>query len=173
MYDITALFKISYGIYLLGARDPEEPGRLGGCLVNTVFQLTAEPIRVGVSVAKANQTHEFIEKSRTLAITVAGEDIPTPVLGVFGYRTGRDVDKFKSLRYRLDCHGDPLMEEGAVAHYSCQVEQLVDMDTHTLFVCAVVDAAAGEGVPMTYNYFREVKRLKSSKYAPTYRGEED
>lgn len=168
MLDITALFRISYGIFLLGAHDGGNPAKLGGCLVNTVFQLTADPIRVGVSVAKANQTHDFITASGSVAVTVVGEQVPDLLLGTFGYRSGRDFDKYAGVKYHLDCHGNPLMEEGAVAHYSCKVEQAVDTGTHTLFICAVDQAAAFEGTPMTYNYYREVKKLKSSKYAPTY-----
>ena len=170
MFDITALFKLSYGVYLLGARDPERPGKLGGCLVNTVFQLTAEPIRVGVSVAKANQTHDFVLKSGTVAVTAVGEEAESSLLGVFGYRTGFEVDKFAQIPYDLDQNGDPWVKDGAVGHYACRVEQTVDLETHTLFVCAVEDARANGGSPMTYNYFRQVKRLKSSKYAPTYAG---
>lgn len=166
MVDITALFNLSYGIYLLGAHHGK---KLGGCLVNTVFQLTAEPIRVGVSVAKANQTHEFIMNSGTVAVTVMDESADTKLLGAFGYRSGRDVEKYADIPYHLDSHNDPLIDAAAVAHLSCKVVQAVDMDTHTLFVCEVTDTYNCDcGKPMTYNYYREVKKGQSSKFAPTY-----
>lgn len=166
MVDITSLFNLSYGIYLLGVHNGK---KLGGCLVNTVFQLTAEPARIGVSVAKANQTHEFIMNSGTVAVTVVDEQCESKLLGTFGYRSGRDVDKYDKVKYHIDLHKDPLIDEGAVAHISCKVVKAVDIDTHTLFICEVVESVNCENkTPMTYNYYREVKKGQSSKYAPTY-----
>jgi len=167
MLDIQALFKLSYGIFILGARKAE--GGYAGCLVNTVFQLTAEPVRVGVSVSKNNQTHGAICQSGTVGVSIMGEQAPAALLGRFGYRSGRDFDKFAGLDFKTDCHGDPLMTEGAVSHLSCRVEQQLDMGTHTLFVCAVEDGAiCSEDIPMTYKYYRDVIKLKSSANAPTF-----
>lgn len=169
MVDITALFSLSYGIYLLGAHDADQPDKKAGCLVNTVFQLTAEPVRIGVSVAKANHTHDFIIKGGTVSVTVMDQEADTKLLGVFGYRSGRDVEKYSDVAYHLDEHGDPLIDQNAIAHLSCTVKEVVDMDTHSLFVCDVTTAVKlNENTPMTYNYFREVKKGKSSKFAPTY-----
>ncbi len=169
MVDITALFSLSYGIYLLGAHDPDQPEKKAGCLVNTVFQLTADPIQVGVSVAKANQTHDYIMAGGTVSVMVMGEEAETKLLGTFGYRSGRDFDKYGQIDYQIDEHGDPLISESAVAHLSCTVNQVVDLDTHSLFVCNVTQAVKlSDGQPMTYNYFRNVKKGKSSRYAPTY-----
>ncbi len=169
MVDITALFSLSYGIYLLGAHDPNQPGKKAGCLVNTVFQLTAEPVRIGVSVAKENQTHDFILAGGTVSVTVMDEGAETKLLGTFGYRSGRDIDKYNEVIYSVDQHGDPLIEQNAIAHLSCAVKDVVDMDTHSLFVCDVTDAVKrSDNPPMTYTYFRDVKKGKSSKFAPTY-----
>ena len=167
--DPTALFKISYGIYLIGATG--EDGKKSGCLVNTVFQLTANPARIGVSVAKGNMTHDVIEKKGTVAVTVIGEAADYHLLGPFGYRSSRDVDKFEGVAYHIDVHGDPLVDEHAVSQLSCTVEKAVDMDTHTLYICRVDEA---ENVPepdseqMTYKFYREVRKGHSSKFAPTY-----
>lgn len=167
MFDITALFKLSYGIYLITAHDGDKNA---GCLVNTVFQLTAEPIRVGVSVSKENQTHEFIRAGGTVCVNVAGETAGSPVLGRFGYRSGRDFDKFEGLKYHSDANGDAVIDEdGIIAQFSCKVVDSLDMDTHTMFLCEVTGASPVKaGEPMTYNYYREVKKLQSSKFAPTY-----
>lgn len=164
--DISALFQLSYGIYLITAHDGEKSA---GCLVNTVFQITAEPIRVAVSVAKANQTHDYITAGGTVAVNVVGEQAPSPLLGKFGYRSGRDLDKFADTPCHKDLHGDMLIDEGVLAQVSCKVVNALDMDTHTIFVCDVLGAEnVAQGTPMTYNYYREVKKLKSSKFAPTY-----
>ena len=167
--DITALFSLSYGIYLLGAHDKDRPEQKGGCLVNTVFQLTAEPIRVGVSVAKENRTHEMIMSTGTVSVTVMDEGASTKLLGTFGYRSCKNWDKFDGVRWHEDLHGDPLIDENAVTHLSCKVSQIVDIQTHSLFICDVVDAVKiSEDPAMTYNYYRTVKKGQSSKYAPTY-----
>lgn len=166
MLDITSLFQLSYGIYLITAHDGDKNA---GCLVNTVFQITAEPIRVAVSVSKENQTHEYIRAGGTVAVNVVDEQAESPLLGKFGYRSGRELDKFAGLACRRDENGDMLIEEGIVSQFSCKVLKELDMDTHTIFVC---DVTAGQivkaGTPMTYNYYREVKKLQSSKFAPTY-----
>lgn len=167
MIDITALFTLSYGIYLICADDGETRA---GCLVNTVFQLTAEPIRVCVSVSKQNQTHDVIAKKRSVCISVMGQEAPTKLLGTFGYWSGRDKDKFAaSPRFHCDAQGNPAIDEGCIAQMSCEVREMVDVETHTLFICDVIAAQkVGTDTPMTYQYFREVKKGQSSKYAPTY-----
>ena len=142
-----------------------------GCLVNTVFQLTAEPVRIGVSVAKANATHEAIEKKGTLAVTVVSEAADYHLLGPFGYRSSREVDKFEGIKYHDDENGNPLIDVNAVSQLSCTVENSIDMGTHTLFVCRVDGAECVEnpdGAPMTYDFYRTVRKGHSSKYAPTY-----
>ncbi|WP_343252999.1 flavin reductase family protein [Ligaoa zhengdingensis] len=166
MLDITALFQLSYGIYLITAHDGDKNA---GCLVNTVFQITAEPVRVAVSVSKQNQTHEFIRAGGTVAVNVVGEDCPSPLLGKFGYRTGREIDKFADLNCRKDPNGDVYIDEGILTQFSCKVIDEVDMDTHTIFICDVTDSnVVRQGQPMTYQYYRGVKKLQSSKFAPTY-----
>ena len=165
--DITSLFNISYGIYYISA---EYQGQKSACLVNTVFQLTAEPIRVAVSVSKQNQTHDTILNKGSVAGTVVGTEAETANLGLLGYRTGREVDKFAALHTKTDCLGNPVILDDCVSYFSCKVEKTVDLDTHTVFICSVEDGEVvdKEAVPMTYNYYRQVKKLKSSKFAPTY-----
>ena len=167
--DITALFQLSYGIYIITAHDGQKQG---GCLVNTVFQITAEPVGLAVSVSKHNQTHEFILKSKSVAVNIVGEDADTGLLGRFGYRTGYEFEKFSGIAFSADENGDALLNEpGIIAQVSCRVTKQIDMDTHTIFICEATNACnTRPGVPMTYNYFRDVKKLKASKYAPTYHG---
>ncbi len=167
MLNLESLFKISYGIYLLCSK--KEDGTPAGCLVNTVFQLTAEPVRVGVSVSKQNQTHDAIMHSKTLTVSVMGEKTPPPLLGRFGYRSGRDFDKFEGVETSCDTQGNAVIKDGVVSWMGCKVEQAVDVDTHTLFICSVQEGeSVSEDDPMTYKYYRDVIRLKSSPNAPTY-----
>lgn len=169
MVDITALFSLSYGIYLLGTHNPDKPSQKGGCLVNTVFQITAEPVRIGVSVAKANCSHDWILKNGTVSVTVMDQTAGAKTLGPFGYRSSRDVDKLCEVCWHADADHDPLIEESAVAHLSCRVLKTVDIDTHTLFICDVTSAVKLSDAPaMTYQFYRDVKKGQSSKHAPTY-----
>ncbi|MEG1632143.1 MAG: flavin reductase family protein [Hydrogenoanaerobacterium sp.] len=166
MFDIKALSKISYGIYIITSRIKEKNA---GCLVNTVFQLTAKPVRVGVSVSKDNQTHDAILESGTVAINVVDEQAESPLLGRFGYRSGRDFDKFEGVNFTKDANGNALLSDGIITNISCRVVDKLDMGSHTLFLCEVTDAEnIKDGAAMTYNYYREVKKLQSSKFAPTY-----
>lgn len=167
MIDFEALFRLSYGIYIISSHGNDT---LGGCLVNTVFQLTAEPVRIGVSVAKANQTHDLITAGGTLAVTVVTQEAEDKLLGKFGYRTGREIEKFAAGEpYHFDEHGDPVLDRFAAAYLSCTVEKTVDLDTHSVFICRVDSAVkAGDAPVMTYEYYRNVKKLKSSRYAPTW-----
>ncbi len=167
MLNVESLFKLSYGIYLICSH--MEDGKPAGCLVNTVFQLTAEPIRVGVSVSKNNQTHDAILKSGVVSVSIMGEKTPPPLLAKFGYRSGRDFDKFEGVEAVNDNQGNCVVQQGAVAWMSCKVEQAVDIDTHTMFICSVEQAETiSDDIPMTYKYYRDVIKLKSSPNAPTY-----
>ncbi len=165
--DITALFQLSYGIYYITSHVGEKQA---GCVVNTVFQLTANPVTVGVSVAKENQTYEFIKQTGTIGVTILGESADSKMLGKFGYRSGRDIDKFSDTNYHVGVNGDALIDESAVAQLDCTVVQELDMGTHVLFVARVDEAENCENSesPMTYRYYREVKKGQSSKFAPTY-----
>lgn len=165
--DITALFQLSYGIYYITSHEGE---RHAGCVVNTVFQLTADPVTIGVSVAKENQTYDFIENTGTIGVTIIGESADSKMLGKFGYRSGRDIDKFADTRFHLGVNGDALIDEAAVAQMDCTVVNKLDMGTHVLYVAKVDEAENCEHTdsPMTYRYYREVKKGQSSKFAPTY-----
>lgn len=166
MFDAASLFQVTYGIYILTAKENE---KLGGCLVNTVVQLTAEPVRIGVSVSKENETYKLIHNSGAMGITVMDENAATPLLGKFGYRSTRDLDKFEQTRYHLGETGCPLIDEGDLCHLEAKVEQGIDLQTHVFFVGSVVSGAiTNKGTPMTYAYYRDVKKGKAGKYAPTY-----
>ncbi len=161
------MFQLSYGIYYITSHVGEKQA---GCVVNTVFQLTADPITIGVSVAKENQTYDFIKQTGTIGVTILDESADSKMLGKFGYRSGRDIDKFAETRFHIGINGDALIDESAVAHLDCTVVQELDMGTHVLFVAKVDEAenCREDGRPMTYRYYREVKKGQSSKFAPTY-----
>jgi len=148
-----ALYRISYGLYIITA---QAEGRDNGQCANTCFQITAEPARLAIGINKINFTHELIQKSGKFGVSVlnqTGHDFARR----FGYRTGRDFDKFKGLAVHRGESGVLLLDDVLVTMEATVVGQL-DAGTHTLFLA---DVTAGEilqeGDPMTYAYFRATK----------------
>jgi flavin reductase (DIM6/NTAB) family NADH-FMN oxidoreductase RutF/rubredoxin len=167
MLDLESLFKLSYGICVLGSK---EDGKLNGCIVNTVFQLTPQPPVVGVSVNKQCLTHRFITSSRVFAVSILSEAAPLPFIGRFGFRSGRDIDKFERIRYRLNATGAPIILDNVVACLEAEVVQSIDVGSHTLFIGRVISCETldDNAYPMTYAYYRDVKHGRTPKSAATY-----
>lgn len=149
--DPTALFTLSYGLYVLTAR---EGGRDLGCIVNTVTQLTENPTRIALSVNKQNFTNEVIQRTGLFNVSVLTEAAPMDLFRHFGFQSGRDVDKFAG-------RTDPVSENGlryiggpANALISGKVEQAVDCGTHMLYIALVTEARKLSDAPsMTYAYY--------------------
>jgi len=164
--DRRALYIISYGMYVVTSRLGNE---LNGQIANTVFQVSSEPPRIAVSINKNNLTHEYISKSRVLAVSVLDESTPMTFIGLFGFKSGRDVDKLSQVKYRKGLTGCPLVTENALAVIEGKVVGSADAGTHTIFVADLVAAEVlREGTPLTYAFYHEQKKGKAPKSAPTY-----
>jgi rubredoxin/flavin reductase (DIM6/NTAB) family NADH-FMN oxidoreductase RutF len=164
--DITPLFTITYGLYFVGSRSDE---KLNGQIANTVFQITSDPIKVAVSINKTELTHELISKTGKCCIGVLSEEADMAFIGNFGFKSGRDIDKFAKLPYRLTPSGCPLPENNILAYIELDICKSVDVDTHTVFIGEVVNCEiTGEGTPMTYAYYREVLCGKTPPTAPSF-----
>lgn len=164
--DLQALKKLSYGLYVLTSKDGE---KLNGQIANTVFQVTSEPPQLVVSVNKKNLTHEFIKKSRIFAVSILSKETPLKFIGHFGFKSGREKDKFAEVRYKMGKTGAPLILDHTLAHIEAEVVGEMDAGTHTLFVGKVVEAeVVREGEPMTYAHYQEVKGGTTPKTAPSY-----
>lgn len=160
------LYKISYGLYVISSKIED---RLNGQIANTVFQITSEPPTVAVSINKQNFTHECIQKSRIFAVSILSKDAPMKFIGHFGFKCGRDIDKFKDMKYRVGVTGAPIVTENTVGYLEAEVINSIDVGTHTIFIGKLVDAEIiKDEEPMTYAYYREVKRGTAPKTAPTY-----
>jgi len=168
--DVNALFKISYGMYVVTSK---MNGRVNGQIANTFIQVTAEPLMVAVCINKLNLTHEFIEKSRVFAVSILSEDTPLQFIGRFGFKTGRTFNKFEGVNFRVGVTGAPIILENTIAYVEAEVVKECDIKTHTMFIGKVVDAGMiKEGEPMTYAYYHTVKKGKTPKAASTYVGEQ-
>jgi flavin reductase (DIM6/NTAB) family NADH-FMN oxidoreductase RutF/rubredoxin len=147
----------------------KKDGRINGQIANTVFQVTAEPPRVAVSINKNNLTHEFIKESRVFAASVLCQDTPLTFIGRFGFKSGRDIDKFEGLNYKTGETGAPIVLDNAVSYLEARVTKEMDVGTHTIFVGEVVSAdVISEKVCMTYDYYHQIKGGKTPKAAATY-----
>jgi len=166
--DTRALWDISYGLYLVTSVSGKG---VNGQIVNSVIQVCAERPSIAVSINKDNLTHEYIMESGVLAVTVLEQDTPMTFIGQFGFKTGRDGDKFAEVPYEKGLTGCPIVTENALSYFEGTVIGRADALTHTLFIVEITDAKVlKEGIPLTYAYYQQVKRGKAPKNAPTYKG---
>jgi len=157
---------LSYGLYIVTSRDGDQ---MNGQIVNTVIQVTSDPPRVAVIINKKNLTHDFISRSRVFGVTVLDEATPMKFLGPFGFRSGRDTDKFSEVQFTEGVTGCPLVTEHAVSLLEAEVFDQIDLGTHTIFVGNAVNSEVlRESRPLTYQYYRESLKGKSPPNAPTY-----
>ncbi|MCD6472842.1 rubredoxin [Candidatus Aerophobetes bacterium] len=168
--DLKALYRISYGLYVISSR---KKGKLNGQIANTLFQLTSEPPTVAVSINKENLTHQFIDESRVFAASILSENTPLKFIGHFGFKSGREIDKLIAVNYKIGKTKAPVILDNTLAYLEAEVIKKIDVGTHTIFIGKVVEVEnIKEGIPMTYAYYHEVKQGKAPKTAPTYIKEE-
>ncbi len=168
--NLEALHKISYGLYVVTSRKSDS---FNGQIANTVFQVTSEPATIAVSINKQNFTNEFIRESNAFAVSVLSKNTPLKFIGHFGFRSGRDIDKFKGINYKVGRTGAPIVLDHAVAYVEAEVIREVDANTHIIFIGKLVDAEIlANDEPMTYAYYHDMKRGVTPKAAPTYIKEE-
>jgi flavin reductase (DIM6/NTAB) family NADH-FMN oxidoreductase RutF/rubredoxin len=162
-----AFFKFSYGMYIVGAMLDDEPC---GYIANTAFQVTAEPARVAISCSKANLTSEAISKSGKFSISVLQKNTESALIQRFGYHSGRDTEKFGNTLVKTGVTGVPVVLEDCIAYFECELEHSFEVGTHTIYVGKVVIAELVNkyGDPLTYAWYREVRKGLSPKNAPTY-----
>jgi rubredoxin/flavin reductase (DIM6/NTAB) family NADH-FMN oxidoreductase RutF len=147
-----------------------EEGRYDGCIVNTVFQIVPEPPMVAISVNKENLTHEYITKSKVFTVSVLAENTPMLFIGKFGFRSGRDIDKFEQTRYKIGQTGTPIILDNVASFIEAEVVEAIDVETHTLFIGKIVacETIDDNKIPMTYTYYRDVKGGRTPRTAATY-----
>ncbi|MDP2916815.1 MAG: flavin reductase [Dehalococcoidia bacterium] len=164
--DPKALQKIGCGVYLVCARKGD---RFNGQIANTVFQVAAEPPTIAVSINKKNLTHEYIHDTKLFTVSILSKETPLPFIGQFGFKSGREAEKFSGVSYRLSQSGVPIVTDHTLAYMEAKVIQEVDVGTHTVFVATVTDAGMlVETEPMTYSFYHEIKRGTTPRTAPSF-----
>ena len=163
--DPRALFTLSYGVYILSTG---YEGKYNGQIINALMQLTGDPICVAAYLHKNNYTTELVEKSGRFSVSVLEDSVPLQFIGIFGFRCGREFDKFKECSYEVREEGLPLVVDYSLAGIEAKVLSVQDVFTHKLFVGRVEKAVLlKEGYQLTYANYHRVKKGKSPANAPS------
>lgn len=163
--DISVFTKMSYGVYVVSALDH---GRPTGCVANSIMQVTVEPVTVAVSMSNHNYTYQCIEESGKFGFSILSEQADPALIGTFGFRSGKDMDKFAGVDYEL-IEGVPVLKDSC-GYVVCRVADRLVTATHTVFLGEVLDAGGYDAgsKEMTYAYYHQVVKGRSPKNAPTY-----
>lgn len=169
--DLLSLQNLSYGVYVVASRSGE---KLNGQIANSVFQVTSQPPQITACINKENLTHKFISESGLFSVTILSEEAPMAFIGKFGFKSGKDTDKFHDVKFKMGITSVPITLDYSVSYLECKMINSLDAGTHTLFVGEVVAAEkVSDGKPMTYAFYHEVKKGKAPKTAPTYSAASD
>lgn len=158
------MFKISYGLYVLTAKNDKQHN---GCIINTLQQVTTTPNRVTITVNKANHTHDMIMETGLFNVSILSEKATFDIFKHFGFQSGRDVNKFENYPMEISENGIAYIPEGANGFISGKVIQTVDLGTHTMFVADVTDGKViAEDASATYDYYhKNIKKMPADKGA--------
>lgn len=163
----SAIFKLSYGVYVVTTWNN---GKATGCTANSAMQITSDPATIAVSINHNNFTNECIKDTGVFAINILGESCDPMVIGNFGFKSGRDNNKFADYDALIKNYL-PVVPK-ASAYITCKVVDTMETSTHTVFLGEVTDAdVLNNDEPMTYAYYHNVIKGKSPKNAPTYAGD--
>ncbi len=150
--DTKALFKIGYGLYVLTAQDEKD----NGCIINTVMQVTSNPLQVAIALNKKNYTNEMIQKTRKFNLSILSEKADFSIYEHFGYKSGRDTDKFATFcDVKRSPNGLLYITKGTNAYLSAYVQNEIDLGTHSLFIGQLVASEnLNDDKSATYDYYQ-------------------
>lgn len=167
MINYDALFKISYGLYVV-CSGSEDYGN--GYISNTVFQVTSDPPRFATCCNKDNHTAGLVQSSGLFSVSVLRMDAGPETIGTFGYKSGKDTNKLEHMNVTYGETGVPIVLNDAIAFLECRVSETYDVGTHLMFIGELVQAEVLDDSqdPLTYLHYRKVKKGVAPKNAPTY-----
>ncbi len=150
--DLTALFNIGYGLYVITSNDGKKDN---GLIVNTVSQVTDTPNRIAVTINKKNYSHHIINQTGIMNINCLSTDAPFSIFETFGFKSGRNTDKFQNIEPLYSDNGLAFLPRYINSFISLKVEKYIDLDTHGMFICSVTEARViTDGETMTYSYYQ-------------------
>ena len=166
IFDPKALFNIGYGLYVVTTNDGKKDN---GLILNTVIQLTDTPFRVAVNVNKSNYSCEVINKTKKLNVNCLSVEAPFDVFKKFGFVSGRDVDKFKGEQVERSHNGLAVLPQYINAFMSLEVEKVIDVGTHLMFICSVSESRViSNKETMTYTYYQKNVKPKPEEKKKGY-----
>lgn len=168
--DKKAMYKLSYGLFVLTARDGEKDN---GCIINTAIQAASEPNQLSICVNKANYTHDMIERTGKFTVSVLSEQADFELFKHFGFQSGRDVDKFTNFTgCARGADGLYYITEGTNAYISVMVDKTMDLGSHTMFIGEITDMAVLSDTPSTtYEYYQNHIKPKPQAVGKTDEGQ--
>ena len=156
--DLSALFKIGYGLYVVTCNDGKKDN---GLIVNTISQVTSTPNRIAVTINKANYSHHIIKQTGILNVNCLSTEAPFHVFENFGFQSGRTADKFAKYEVLRSDNGLVFLPKYINSFMSLKVEQYIDLDTHGMFICSITEARVISNVEtMTYSYYQSSVKPK-------------
>jgi len=150
--DNKAMYKLSYGLFVLTAKDGDKDN---GCIINTAIQVASEPNQLSICINKLNYTHDMVKKTGEFTVSILSQDAPFDLFKRFGFQSGRDVNKFDGFdSCKRGANGVYYVTEGTNAYISVKVSQEVDLGSHTMFIGEITDMEVLGDVPsVTYEYY--------------------
>jgi rubredoxin/flavin reductase (DIM6/NTAB) family NADH-FMN oxidoreductase RutF len=162
--DPKIFFKLSYGLYVIGSH---KEGTLNGQIANTVFQISSEPATIAVSLNKNNLTNEFVKASKVFSVSVLPKSTDLTFIGHFGFKSGREIDKYQTIQFKKGVTGAPIQSEKSIGYLEAEVINSIDLETHTVFIGKVINSEVfNDDEPMTYAYYHQIKRGSAPPTAP-------
>jgi flavin reductase (DIM6/NTAB) family NADH-FMN oxidoreductase RutF/rubredoxin len=167
MTDVEALFRVSYGLYIVCSGDRTHGN---GFISNSVFQVTSQPPQFAVCCNKDNYTAQFIQRFKAFSVSVLDQNASPEIIGAFGYRSGKDFDKLNGRDIRYGKTGVPVVLNDSIAFFEIKLVQTVDAGSHLIFIGELVEAELIDKnkEPLTYSFYRQVRKGVAPKNAPTY-----
>lgn len=149
--DLTALFKIGYGLYVVTSNDGHKDN---GLILNSIMQVTDSPNRIAVTINKRNYSHDVIRESGKMNVNCLTEEAPFAVFEAFGFKSGRDTDKFANCSPARTQSGLVVLPKYINAYFELAVEQYIDLGSHGMFICSITEASVvSDAASMTYAYY--------------------
>lgn len=166
--NLKVLMDLNYGLYIVTSKIEE---KFSGCVVNTVTQITAEEKpKLVVAINKENYTSKLVLESKKINISVLSEKADMLLIGKYGFRTGKDINKLEGTEYKNGKNGIPIITQMTVSYMECNVLKVEDCGTHYLFILELQEAERinEEEKPMTYSYYHNVVKGKTPPKASNY-----
>lgn len=155
---------LNYGVYVIGSKDNDKNV---GCIANSVMQITSDPVTIAISINNDNYTNDCIKKCNRFSISVLNEESNSEIIGMFGFSTSKEVDKYRSFDYEIKEKMPVIIDSNG--YIVCEVKNILEVGTHTIFIGKVIKMDKyKDKKAMTYSFYHEVLKGKSPKNAPTY-----